>query len=282
VRVLIIGASGLIGSSLLTNLRDEGVHVVGTTSSRSQPQLQPLDLSDSVQLHHFLTSGGFDFIVNCASKGVIRGSATADEMHYVNVEIARRIAVGMSQLNAPCNLLHLSSSTEPLGSTAPESDYAKFKKEGTEEVRRILAGSAHALKIVRVHNVYATQLLPKRFISEVAIAAKKGDEFRLEFPNRVRDFVYLGDVISSLKEIILNDAGVARQYEVGTGVGRSLSAVAEMIYGMSGRSRSLIIGSSDSTKDEHSYEVAGNEGFDQKLGVVDLPEGLSRLIGAMS
>lgn len=280
--ILIIGASGFIGSSLLETLRNEGIPVEGTTSRKSQPHLQYLDPLNDTGMYEWLDSGRFDVIVNCASKGVIRGNATTSEMRMVNADLPKRIAEVMRRLEWPCKLVHLSSSTEQLGSDAHESDYARFKKEGTMDVLRTLEGSIHTLNVVRIHNVYASKPLPSRFITEVAFAAQKGEEFRLQFPNRIRDFVHISDVLSSLRNVIVSNSRVSTKCEVGTGVGYSLGKVADMIYELFGSSPNLIVKDTESTWDAHPYEVAGNVGFDQNLGQVQLPEGLEMLMETMS
>lgn len=95
MRIVVTGASGLLGRAVVHQLRADGHNVVGTALSRATPEskLEKVDLTDMVALDAFLRRADPAVIVHTAAErrpDVVEREPEASQM--LNVEVPRRIA----------------------------------------------------------------------------------------------------------------------------------------------------------------------------------------------
>jgi dTDP-4-dehydrorhamnose reductase len=68
MKILITGASGLLGRAVYNLFTQSGLDCVGTSFSRNQPHLIKLDLTNESTLEHALNSHSPDFIIHTAAE----------------------------------------------------------------------------------------------------------------------------------------------------------------------------------------------------------------------
>jgi len=185
-------------------------------------------------------SSNFDSVINLAGKGATSGSATESEILAVNLDGAINLARAVSgKGEAAPFFMHLASSTEPRSGFKAESEYSRTKAMGTVAVREIFVSAGAPFAIARVHNTYGTQQPKGRYVASIISHLRAGTPFEIGYPDRVRDFCYIDDVVENLTRLVENlDTGI--DFEIGSGVGVSLLDVANAVCDSAGASRSLI------------------------------------------
>ena len=256
MRALVIGGSGVLGAAVLRELQAGGHTCAGTSSSPDARGMLHLDLREAAQVGSFFSSQMFDVVLNAAATGVIRGSATLQEMTLVNDRGAGTVAEVLARLPQPPRLVHLASATEPRAGGAAESPYAESKAAGCARVREVAGTHMSPVIIARVHNVYSAQRVPGRFISDALDAALQERELVLEYPDRVRDFCLLDDVAACVAELALGEPPPTREVEIGTACGVSIHDAAREVYSATGRSPALVRRATKGAEDPHPVEVA--------------------------
>lgn len=256
MRVLVVGGSGVLGSAVRRVLGEEGCACDGTTSSPGVEGLLQLDLRDAQHIASFFGSREYEVVINAAATGVTRGSASPSDMAKVNDRGAGDLAEALARVPHPPLLVHLASATEPRAGGVPESLYAKSKADGTARVRAINQRLGSPTTIVKLHNVYASQRVPGRLISDLLDAAIQRREVHLRFPNRVRDFCFLDEVASRIASLVVGDQPVMPEMEVGTAQGVTIAAAAHAVFDAVGSSVDLIGMSQEQTADPNPCEVA--------------------------
>jgi sorting nexin-1/2 len=93
MKVLVTGASGLLGRAVVQRLKEDGHEVVGVGLSRSNIEVTKLDLTDEEALQRFLDSTQPEAIVHTAAErrpDVVENSPEACRL--LNVEVPRYLA----------------------------------------------------------------------------------------------------------------------------------------------------------------------------------------------
>ena len=73
MKILVIGASGLVGSHVLRVAREHGHQALGTYRTFPLDGLLPLDVSDRASVESFLKSNPADAVVYCAAWSWVDG-----------------------------------------------------------------------------------------------------------------------------------------------------------------------------------------------------------------
>lgn len=276
-KTLVIGGSGILGAAILGELRAGGHQCAGASSSPASTGMLHLDLRDPAQVAAFFDAHAFEVVVNAAATGVTRGSATPEDMTLVNDRGAGTVAEVLAGLPRPPRLVHLASATEPREGGPAESPYARSKADGCARVREVARTFASPVIIARVHNVYAGQRVPGRFISDAIDAALQERELVLEFPDRVRDFCLLEDVARCLAGLAVGESP-AGAVEIGTANGTSIRDAAREVYRAVGSSPDLVQSAVTARVDPHPVEVADPQEPGFLKCTTLLPDGLQQAL----
>lgn len=279
MRVAILGATGLIGRALHKKLTELSIECVGTTSRETTSDSNSLFFINATEIPRFLEKVRCDVVVNCISRGLVSGTSSIEEMREANVDLPDLVAQSVRNLGEGCRLIHLASAIEPIKGNLPESEYASTKREGSDRVRSHLEGSGISFSIARLHNVYSNELTPQKFISLVVEAARARRTFLVNWPNRIRDFSLLSEVVTHLSDLIIAKSFVSNELEIGSMVGISLREVTTLIYDEIGAPLNLIAENSFPAIDPNPIVVAGmGDTFTLKCQTAP-SEGLRELLG---
>jgi nucleoside-diphosphate-sugar epimerase len=264
MRILLLGGNGFIGSALARHLRS-GDHEVVTMSSTSSADVQ-LDLRSPDALESYLASTRFDTVVNLAGAGLTAGTADLITMERINSELPPRIyrALASSVSNNAFHLIHAASSTERLPEhDTDESEYSRTKLAGTSALEAEIVNSnqdSHSsnvhVSICRVHNTYGPSQPGGRFIAYLIDQLESNRPVVLQHPDRIRDFVFLGDTVGGIELLVAAGLSAPTRAELGTGVGLRLRECAAHVANALNRSTDLVIDGDERTNDPNPLTVA--------------------------
>jgi GDP-L-fucose synthase len=220
-RVLVCGATGLIGYALCKRLVSEGAKVRGTTHKRQFPKVDGVEYvhADLTQLPHaHWAMEGMEIVFQCAAS-VIGAAATAKDPMQ-NVHQNTSIYVNTFQAARDCGVskfIHLSSGTGYPDSPKPmkEGDYfsgplfSKYFHVGTikrfaERLGMMYARDGLQVISVRPTNVYGPNdnfnVASSHFLPALMVKAveKRGPIEIWGTGQEVRDVVYADDMADGL------------------------------------------------------------------------------------
>ena len=182
MRALVIGASGQVGASLLTLLRERGHDAHGTHGSHPVPELAPLDLTDhdavgrlihAIQPEWIFCPAGLSHVDYCEEH--------ADEAQTINRDGPGAAARAADAMGA--GIVYYSSDYVfdgvggPFGeedAPRPLSVYGRSKWEGEQAV---MAACRRAI-VIRTSVVYGPESQEKNFVYQLIRACRAGQGFR--------------------------------------------------------------------------------------------------------
>ena len=260
-RVLVTGGTGFIGSNLATRLVEAGarVRVLARPGSAlrnlkahaSQIEVHWGDIRDSEVVHHAV--GGTDLVFHLASvTSVPEGERDPATYAAVNVEGSRNIARA-NQANGKGHLVFTSSAAvygnqhvARVGEehpTEPISNYGKGKL-AAERLFLETAARGQQVAIARLFNAVGPRqrrLAPYEFMNH---ALSTEDPLPLHGDGgQLRDFIHVSDVVDALlllgARLGTDQAPPHAVYNVARGVETSVRQLAEEVFGVLGKARSL-------------------------------------------
>lgn len=280
MRILVFGGTGFLGRSLIARLRLDG-HVVASVSRANEADVS-VDLSRSTptNISDVLHAFNPNVVYNLAGMGLTPGSASIPEMESVNAIFPATLAVALRS-HPDVLLIHVASSTEPSSSNEPfESEYSRTKFAGRLVIADAIEEAGLTATIATMHNVYGPTQPSKRLVRSLFACALARQEIVLNYPFRVRDFIYIDDAVEQLVARAL-DLSPPASTEIGTGHGHSVRYVAEMVCTLTSAPTSLISHStaSKSHRDERvSQHSVSNSPAPRSLsvGLADMMRRLER------
>jgi sorting nexin-1/2 len=120
MKIVVTGASGLLGRAVLERLIDDGHHVIGTGLTRTSSKVIKLDLTDTNAVDEFLESNAPEAIIHTAAErrpDVVESSPEASRV--LNVEVPSHIARWCKAKGAACPLLINISTDYVFDGTSP-------------------------------------------------------------------------------------------------------------------------------------------------------------------
>ena len=240
MRILVLGGGGFIGRHLCFYLKNYGheVHQTGHTS----PDLPKLDILQFPNLVEEISRTKPEVVINLAGR-LVRSYPSGND-YIVNVDGPKNLVNAIKQMDFNPFLIHLASSSEPRNyELIPESEYGKTKGIGSRYVKTNIQDKNIRGIIVCAHNVYGKNIPKDKLISQIFLAALRDENILLNYPNRVRDFVFIEDFVVVFGRIINNldylEKENIKYLEIGTGYGTSLYDLAKEIYSKTGRNFEL-------------------------------------------
>lgn len=179
-RYLVIGAAGLVGSHLMTALRDRGA--MGTYHRTPTPGGRPLDVTDAAAVRALVRDVRPDAILLAAADAYVeRCEREPAETRRVNVEGTRHVADAAAEAGA--GLAVFSSEyvfdgargeyTED-DAVAPLNEYGRQKVE-VESIARTVPRHL----VCRISGVFGAEPSRKNFVLQLVDALRAGRTFRV-------------------------------------------------------------------------------------------------------
>jgi nucleoside-diphosphate-sugar epimerase len=238
MRVLVLGGTGFIGRPTVETLRAEGYDVL--VASRSEHADLRIDAEDSATLTDALDRP-YEVVVNLLGAGLTRGTSDHNAMHRINGTIPGTILALLAKQPMPAHLVHAASSTERRKPHhRHESDYSESKHEGAIALRAAAEDSGVPLTMLTIHNTYGPHQPIGRFVAATIGRLAAGETVRLDHPARVRDFVFLDDVVKSIGRAVSRRPDGREEADIGTGTGITLEDAAIRIARALGRPEQLV------------------------------------------
>jgi UDP-glucuronate 4-epimerase len=251
-RVLVTGAAGFIGSTLVERLLAEGRDVVGVDSfdpfypeplkrrnlSRSlgtrRFRLEHVDIRDAGRLERIFADGAFGGVVHLAALAGVRPSLERPAVYAdVNVHGSTVVFEAAARHGRPRVVFASSSSvygeredgpfreTDPV--ERPISPYAATKRAG--ELLAHTFCHAHGLSVTcaRIFTAYGPRQRPDLAIRKFAERMRRGDSVPIYGDgSALRDFTYVDDLVEGLVRALDTDLGFAI---LNFGAGRTVSVL---------------------------------------------------------
>lgn len=184
MRILVLGASGLVGSHVLAEARARGHEVAGTCRSQAVPGLESLDLADEPALLGLLERFLPDAVVHAAGWTWVDGcERDPDRSRRENVE--HPLAVARWCRDHAVRMLYFSTSYVFDGCAGPYDEdslpnplnvYGRHKRIAEEQLALVLGDR---LLVARLICVWGRETARKNFAYQVMRAADEGRLLRL-------------------------------------------------------------------------------------------------------
>jgi len=244
--ILIIGASGFIGSNLLRQIVEVRSDVVGTVFSGDSWRLEGIpsvnihycNINDKTHLHTLLNKIGPQTIFDCSSFGAYSFEHDYERIHETNyLSLAHQLEI-LSDMDISA-YVHAGSSSEygmnaagPAEDTplSPNSHYAVSK--GAASLLIDYYGKIKSLPAVnlRLYSVYGAYEDSSRLIPALCLESLKGKLPPFAKPSTSRDFVYIDDVTRAfyLAAIKMDESLYGESFNIGNGKQVTLKDLAEL------------------------------------------------------
>jgi uncharacterized protein YbjT (DUF2867 family) len=201
-KILVLGASGLIGRFVTDDMRARGFEVIGIARRFSPSQkMSPLDLEmpflsmDPTALARLLGDHGIDVIVNCV--GLLQDGPGSD-VGAVHRDFVARLLQAMRECGRAIRLVHLSIPGEP---TSDRTAFSATKREA----ERLIAASGLAYAILRPGFVIA----PSAYGGSAMVRALAALPFQLPPAESATPFqpVMVEDISATIAWLAARDIG---------------------------------------------------------------------------
>ncbi|KIJ59376.1 hypothetical protein HYDPIDRAFT_118591 [Hydnomerulius pinastri MD-312] len=217
-RVLVTGASGVLGNAVYHAFKDAGCDVTGLAYSQAKKGLQKLDLSDKSAVEAFFKKNTFDWVIHCAAErrpdAFKEGNPGAKAAAELNAEVPGHLTQ-LCKAQDSCTLVYISTDYvfdgkkganipyKPNSSTNPLQEYGKTKRGGEKAVLDV---DGAKVVVLRVPVLYGPA--PKNSDSAVNILIDivkdqsgknhKMDHYAIRYPTNVLDIANFLVTISGL------------------------------------------------------------------------------------
>jgi UDP-glucose 4-epimerase len=244
--ILILGATGFIGSAVLNRAQALGLDVVATTRVETQG-FSVCDVTKPMQVIELLGATAFKVVINCVGAGATAGQGSDEEVWQVNALGTKNVIDALSSIDLSVRprFVHLGSSREQhihlsmSDRGATTKSYADSKRESATLIETF-AGMGNVAWNLRVHNTYGPNQPQNRMVARIVESAVAGVDAELKNPNQIHDFVHVSDVAEAVVRAAQSDIAPQQSIEIGTGVGTSVLKLARMVYALAGAPQELI------------------------------------------
>ncbi len=244
MKVLITGATGFIGSNILKRLIEEHYEVIVIKRSTSDIRLveEYLKLCDAYDsdidpLDKIFSKHKIDAIIHCAIM-YDRTEQKYDKLLSVNVkfplELLKLAVEHKVKLWINTDSFFQKQLEEENNRKIYMEGYVLSKKQFQEWGKVYAKRKEISFVSLQLEHVYGENDREGKFVSYIHGACKNNvDKVSLSEGSQIRDFVYVGDVVSAYINILNNINFFEKKYyfyEVGTGVKRTVKDFVEIIH----------------------------------------------------
>jgi len=293
--ILIIGASGFIGSNLLRQIVTVRSDVVGTVFSGDSWRLEGIpsvnihycNINDKIHLEMLLRKVAPQTILDCSSFGAYSFEEDYERIHETNYLSLAHLLEIASNLNVSAYVHAGSSSEYGINAAGPKEDaqlmpnshYAVAKGAGSLLISYY--GKIKRLPVVnlRLYSVYGAYEDSSRLIPALCLESLKGELPSFANPTTSRDFIYIDDVTKAfyMSAVKMNEDIYGESINIGTGHQVTLQNLAEVACSVFEIEKPPIFSSFEARAWDVDDWYANPQKAQELLGWVagtELPEGL--------
>jgi len=234
-RILVTGASGFVGQALCRRLIADGHTVAASVRSTESASALPSGIAASFT--HLLSPEtdwsqalyGVDVVVHLAARVHVMHDTAEDplsEFRHVNVEGTRRLAdsalasgvkrfVFLSTIGVNGNGTAPGKPFIEQDEPAPHNDYSRSKLEAEEMLRKLTAGSAMELVILRAPLVYGPANPGNALLLFRAVQSRR--PLPLASVRNWRSLIYLGNLTDAIALCCTDSRAAGEMYLVSDG-----------------------------------------------------------------
>lgn len=278
--ILVTGASGFIGSALVTYLEKKGKKVTGFGSG-------DLDVTDKARVEG-LTMSSVCHVIHMAGKTFVpRSWEEPGEFFQTNafgtlnmLEVCRKNRIPMTYISA---YIYGQPEQIPIRETDrvnPNNPYARSKYMGEELCEFYAKQFGVQVSVIRPFNVYGAGQSERFLIPQIIAHAMKEEQIRVMDLAPMRDYVYLEDLLKAIDLTTMKVQGYD-VFNIGSGVSYSVGQVIELVQKILGTEKPVIC-KNQTRKNELNNVVADITHAKDVLGWApsySLEQGLMQMIG---
>ncbi len=236
MKILLLGATGYLGSNIAAALTDEGHDVSCVVRSLSKAKILHnvrLVMNDHTLIENELHSTNYDWVINsvCCYK---QNNSFYEDMFEANLSFPLRI-LNMAVKNHVRNFM-------TIGTSLPDNfNMYSFTKSKLSEIGKYI--SEHEgminfaeMKLEMFYGIYhkcrggANNFIYDRFIQQTVRKLASGEDVKLTKGTQKRDIVHVSDVVNIILRVLGMNLQGFRQFPVGTGENHSIREIAEFLH----------------------------------------------------
>lgn len=239
-KILVTGASGFIGRSLLSRLKGQGLEVIPIDSAVGDiANRGTLAMFAQQEIAHVFHLAGKTFVPD--SWDDPQAFCQTNVLGTVNVlEFCRKNLIPMTYVSA---YVYGHPDSLPIGEDSairPSNPYALTKRLAEEACEFYASAYDLPVTTIRPFNVYGIGQAEFFLIPEIiSQALDGGQEITVKDLAPRRDYVYLEDLVTALLTTLNMPAGY-RVYNIGSGISLSVQEVIDTIQNIAGTKKKVV------------------------------------------
>lgn len=246
-KVLVTGATGFIGASLVEKLVKEECDVAVILRKNSnlwrlgkvinKIKIYNCDITDANELDKIADEISPEYIFHLATYGAYFYQSDDDLIIKTNIIGTKNMVEAFSRVNYK-SFVNIGSSSEygiksenmrETDVLEPINMYGVTKATSTLYCSMIHKTQNKPIGTVRLFSVYGSYEDKTRLFPSVILACLNGENPKLANADAVRDFIYIKDVINFLTMVAFNEKIGGKIYNLGNGQQHAISEIADQI-----------------------------------------------------
>ena len=231
-KVLVTGATGVIGNYAVDILGDIGLEVFGVSRSGNGRHGIPLNLHDTGAVESFMKAHRPGYLLHLAWNMGAGSMSSTENLDWVMSSLSllkifaeyggKRAVFAGSCFEYDMNYGFLSEDTTPLKS---ESFYGSSKTALYNLALKWSEIVGLSFAWGRIFFTYGRGERKERLVPDIIDSLLRGEKPKIRYPYILRDYTFAGDIAGGLVKLLLNDYCGA--VNIGSGVAVPLCSIAE-------------------------------------------------------
>lgn len=255
-KALVTGATGFIGWHLCEALVRLGAEVHGLSRSACLDNLVPgcqawaVDLTDIEATRAAILQTRPQFIYHLA--GMVTARQNLDlVLPMLQSNLVGTVHLLLTAAEIGCERVVIVGSSEEPRDGVPTSPYAAAKAAASMYARMFRKIYNLPVVVVRPFMTYGPRQEPTKLIPHTILALLRGEAPHLSSGRRVCDFIYVVDVVRGFLHASIRPNLEGKTIDLGTGEGRSVRDVVELLVELSGSTVRPVFGAIPDRIGEH-------------------------------